>query len=76
MIMTQLDVSVFSDVFDRSREILNKGATVFVEGEIRRDDYNGGISMLAKNVYDIAEARQRYSKKLLSKYIKILFLKM
>ena len=72
---SQLDVSIFSDVFDRSREILNKGATVFVEGEIRRDDYNGGISMLAKNVYDIAEARQRYSKKLLVEIYKDSFSK-
>ena len=72
---SQLDVSVFSDVFDRSREILNKGATVFVEGEIRRDDYNGGISMLAKNIYDVAEARQRYSKKLLVEIYKDSFSK-
>ena len=62
---SQLDVSIFSDVYNMSRELLNKGSTIFVEGEVRRDDYNGGISMLAENIYDITKARQRYSKALL-----------
>ncbi len=56
----RVEVSVFGDLYQQVRELLVKDAVVFVDGEVRQDDYNGGIAVRAAAIYDLAAARQKY----------------
>ena len=41
--------------YNAARELLVKDNVIFVEGEIRQDDYSGGLSMRANHVYGLAQ---------------------
>ncbi|WP_370981420.1 DNA polymerase III subunit alpha [Agaribacterium sp. ZY112] len=54
----RLEVAIFSDTYNENREKLQKDALLVIEGQVSRDDYNGGLKMRADAVRDFAEARQ------------------
>ncbi len=53
-----VEVRLFSDIFERYRELIAKDRLVFVEGEIEDDSYTQGCSVVAARVFDIAGARE------------------
>lgn len=61
----RIEVSLFSEAYNAARDLLVKDNVIFVEGEIRQDDYSGGLSMRASHVYGLAQARQRHAQALL-----------
>ena len=57
----RIEVSVFADVLDASREKLTRDALVVVEGEVGVDDYSGGMRVRASAVHSLTEARLRFA---------------
>jgi DNA polymerase-3 subunit alpha len=55
----QLELMVFSELYDRKRSLLKEDTLVFVTGKVRFDDFNQRYSISADDVMDLAEARAR-----------------
>jgi len=54
-----LELTVFSELFDRKRALLKEDTLVFVTGRVRPGDADQRLSVLADEVIDLAEARAR-----------------
>lgn len=53
----RLEVAFFADAYQENRERLRKDALLVIEGQVSRDDYNGGLKMRADSVKEFHEAR-------------------
>lgn len=60
----QVDVAVFSELYERRRVFLKEDALVIVEGKVTLDDYTGGYRVTAEDLYDLDTARQRFAKEI------------
>ncbi len=54
----RLEVALFSDAYTEHREKLQKDALLVIDGQVSRDDYNGGLKMRADQVRGLNEARE------------------
>lgn len=61
----RIEVSLFSEAYEASRDLLVKDSVIFVEGEVRQDDYTGGMAIRGSKVYGLAEARQKHAQAVL-----------
>lgn len=59
---TRLDVVVFGEIFEAFPHPLAVGDMLVVEGEVARDDYNGGVKMTANQLLTIASARTKFAR--------------
>ncbi|MEN9917536.1 MAG: polymerase subunit alpha [Pseudomonadota bacterium] len=66
------EVTLFSDIYTKYREKLNKDKLLIIEGEIQRDEFTGNTRILGKKILDISEARESHAKNLLIKLSKSL----
>lgn len=57
-----LDIVVFSEVFEPQQANISAGQIIIVEGELGADDYTGGLKMVATALYCLHEARTRFAK--------------
>jgi DNA polymerase-3 subunit alpha len=55
----QLELMVFSELYDRKRALLKEDTLVFVTGKVRFDEFNQRHTISADEVMDLAEARAR-----------------
>ncbi len=53
----QLEVAVFSELFDRRRSLLKEDQLVFVIGRARYDEFSQRLAISADDLMDLAEAR-------------------
>ncbi|WP_139558117.1 DNA polymerase III subunit alpha [Methylotetracoccus oryzae] len=60
----RVEVAVFSEAFDQSREALIKDALVVVEGTLALDDFTGQTRLSAERVHSIEAARARFARQL------------
>lgn len=58
----RMDVTVFAETYQTHRDKIIKDAIICVEGEVRFDDFSGGLKMQVKNVLSLGEARLRFAK--------------
>jgi len=58
----RLELAVFSDLFEKYRELLNKDALLVVEGQVSVDEYSGGFKMSAERLYGIDQARAAFAR--------------
>jgi len=61
----RVEVSVFSELFDAHRDFLKEDQLLVVEGKVSRDDYSGGMRVVAERLFDLAGARTQFAKSLL-----------
>ncbi len=61
----RVELAVFSDTYEKNRDMLAKDRVVVVEGEISIDDYTGNTKMSVKELFDVERAREIYAKRLL-----------
>lgn len=61
----RIELAVFSEAFQKYRDLLIKDRMVVVKGEITVDEFNGGIKMSAEFIYDIDKAREQFAKRVL-----------
>ena len=59
-----IEMAVFPELFKSHRAYLEKDAILVVAGEVSRDDYSGGVRLSAKSLYTLAQARERYAKRM------------
>ena len=57
----RIEVTVYADTFNESRDLLGNDRIVIVEGTVAHDDYSGGLAMRVKGVRDLTQARQSYA---------------
>jgi DNA polymerase-3 subunit alpha len=58
----RIEVVIYSDVFQRVQRFLGKDQVLVAEGMVGTDEFSGGCSMTADEVYDIEEARLRFAR--------------
>ncbi|MGE3482273.1 MAG: DNA polymerase III subunit alpha [Gammaproteobacteria bacterium] len=58
----RIEIAVFSEAYQKYRELLSKDRLLVVEGGVSVDEYSGGYRMSAEKVYDIDRARGVYAK--------------
>ena len=57
----QVEVSVFSEQFEKHRDKLKEDSLLIVQGKAQRDDFSGGLRVTADDLLDIATLRERYA---------------
>jgi len=60
----RVEVVVYSDVFQRVQRFLGKDNVLIAEGIVGVDEFTGGCSMVADDVFDIEDARMRFARAL------------
>jgi DNA polymerase-3 subunit alpha len=60
----RLELAVFSELFERHRDLLAKDRLLVVAGNVSVDEYTGGFKMSAEKIYNIEQARAEFSKRL------------
>jgi len=61
----RIELAVFSESYQRYRDLLAKDKLIVVEGEVSVDEYSGGYKMSARSIYDINQAREHFARKLI-----------
>ncbi len=61
---TQLEVTVFNELWDAERAKIKEDELLLVEGKVQKDDYSGGLRITADKIYTLAEARGRFARSL------------
>jgi DNA polymerase-3 subunit alpha len=56
----RMDIRLFPDDYDRFAELLISDAILVCSGQVSFDDYSGGITMTARDIMTIADARENY----------------
>ena len=54
----QIEATVYAEAYSENRELLVKDRIVLIEGRIQPDEYSGGLSMRAREIRSLEEARQ------------------
>ena len=60
----RLDVTLFSDIFDDNRSMINKDKVLVVKGKLSLDDYTGSFRLTAENIFNMDTAREYYARRL------------
>ncbi len=58
----RIELAVFSDVYEQSKNIIVKGHMLIVEGEVSVDEFSGGFRMSTKRLMSLDQARSEYAK--------------
>ncbi|MFN4147967.1 MAG: DNA polymerase III subunit alpha [Rhodocyclaceae bacterium] len=58
----QLEVSVFNELWESVRSKIEEDALLIIEGRVSRDDFSGGLRVVADEVLTLAEARGRFAR--------------
>ena len=61
---TQLEVTVFNELWEAERAKIKEDELLMVEGKVQKDDYSGGLRITADKLYTLAEARGRFARSL------------
>jgi DNA polymerase-3 subunit alpha len=60
----QLEIMVFSELFDLNHELIRQDRPLVVHGKVQRDEFSGGVRVTAEKLFDLAAVRIRYGKEL------------
>jgi DNA polymerase-3 subunit alpha len=60
----QVEISVFSELFDRHRDKLKEDVLLVVAGRVQRDDFSGGVRVTAEELLDLDGLRARFAARL------------
>ena len=61
---TQLEVTVFNELFEAERAKISVDEILIVEGKVTRDDFSGGLRVVAEKLLTLTEARNRFVRQL------------
>ena len=57
----RIEVTVYADALGENRDLLARDQIVIIEGSVIHDDYSGGLTVRAKGVHSLLQARQSYA---------------
>jgi len=60
----QVEVSVFNELFEAERAKIKEDELLLVEGKVMRDDFSGGLRVVADKLLTLGETRGRFAKML------------
>jgi DNA polymerase-3 subunit alpha len=60
----QLEVTVYSEIYDLNRDLLKEDRPLLIQGKVTRDDFSGNTRVVAEKLYDVAAVRARYAREL------------
>jgi len=60
----RIELAVFSEAYNRYRNLIVKDKLLVVEGTVSVDEYSGGFKMSAEQIFDIDQAREQYARRL------------
>jgi len=60
----QVEIAVFNEVFTEHRSIIKEDELLVIEGQVRKDEYSGGIRVGADKIFDLNAARTRFARSL------------
>ncbi len=60
----QLEVTVFSELYEKHREKLKEDALLIVQGKVQRDEFSGGFRVTAEDLLDLESVRERFAARL------------
>jgi len=60
----RLEVTLFGDSYARFQHLISEDKVIVVQGEVRHDDYSGGLVLRAEEVFDLELARNHFAKRL------------
>jgi len=60
----RIELAVFSEAYNRYRNLIVKDRLLVVEGTVSVDEYSGGFKMSAEQIFDIDQAREQYARRL------------
>jgi len=58
----RVDVMIYSDLYEASKEILIKDEVVIAKGDISNDDFSGGLKMSGVEINQLIEVREKRAK--------------
>ncbi len=58
----QLEVSVYNELWEASRDLIKEDRPLVVQGRVTKDEFTGGLRVVADKVYDLAAARARFAR--------------
>jgi len=58
----RVEINVFEEVFSGSEALMQKDQLVIIKGDARVDRFNGGMRISAREIMDLATARQRHAR--------------
>ena len=59
-----VDVTIFSELFEKNKDILVKDAILIIEGDITEDSFTGGNKLLARAIYNLNGFREKFAREL------------
>ncbi len=62
---TRVDVTLFSEIYDKSREWVLKDQVIAVKAEVAQDEFNGGVKLVAESIGSLDALRKKLVKRLL-----------
>jgi DNA polymerase-3 subunit alpha len=60
----RIEIAVFSEAYNKYRNLIVKDKLLVVEGTVSVDEYSGGFKMSAEEILDIDQAREQYARRL------------
>jgi len=57
----QLEVSVYNELWEASRDLIREDRPLLVQGKVSKDEFTGGFRVVADKLYDLAGARARFA---------------
>ncbi|WP_291971741.1 DNA polymerase III subunit alpha [Candidatus Symbiopectobacterium sp.] len=58
----RLEVMLFTEALEKYQHLLEKDRILIISGQVSFDDFSGGLKMMAREVMDISEAREKYAR--------------
>jgi DNA polymerase-3 subunit alpha len=58
----RIEMVVFSDVYTKYRDLLNKDQLLVVEGEVSIDEFSGGYRISSRRIFNLEQAREMFAK--------------
>jgi DNA polymerase-3 subunit alpha len=58
----QLEVSVYSEVWEANRDLVKEDRPLVVQGKVSKDEFSGGLRVIAERLYDLAAARAKFAR--------------
>jgi DNA polymerase-3 subunit alpha len=60
----QIEVSVYNELFEAHRDILKEDRPLVIQGKVSRDEFTGGVRVVAEKLLDLRAARERFARQL------------
>ncbi len=57
----RLDIMLFSEAFEKYEELIVKDKILVIQGNVSFDDFSGGLRMMAREVMELGDAREKFA---------------